>query len=79
MQQNNIIYFPDMTKNYRQELDNLLYDIVDKAIDGKKLAEINSLLWLANKQDGLPINTGHAVRVRKAGINFKLETARGEK
>lgn len=79
MGQNNIIYFPNMKQNYRQELDNLIYDIIDKSIDGKTLAQINSLLYLANRQEGLPSNAGHAVRVSKAGLNFKTEVTRGKK
>jgi len=74
----NILFFPDMKKDYSKQLDDLLKDIIDKAIDGKTLAEINSLLVLSNKQAGVSVNSGYAAILTKGRFNFKLEVTRGK-
>lgn len=68
-----------MGKNYRKELQEFLREVIEGAIDGEKLATINSLLWLANRLDGLPENSGAVINVEKRGINFKIEITRRKK
>lgn len=75
----NIIYFPDMGRNYKKELEAMLQDVIDKGVDGKKLAEINSALWLSIKQSGLPDNVVFNGTFSKSNLTFKLQVFKRKK
>lgn len=76
MTKNNILYFPDMTKNYKQELEKTLEDLLDKAVNGETLAILNAQYFLTLRQQGLPehlLNQAFSTTVKKACYEFEIK------
>lgn len=75
IKKSNIIYFPDMTKNYEAALQANLVKIIEEIVTGSKLAEINAEYVLALKQKGIPNNAvGYIISatVNKACYEFEV-------